>query len=68
MIVEDEKEMAMIPLDLNENPRASIALPLEVSNQVNPCFVDVLQPCFANVLRRNAEIRDCSKHIELKMI
>jgi hypothetical protein len=58
MIVEDEKEMAMIPLDLNENPGASIALPPEVSNQVNPCFADVL--------RRNAEIRDRSKHIELK--
>jgi hypothetical protein len=58
MIVEDEKEMAIIPLDLNENPGASMSLPPEVSNQVNSCFADVLQ--------RNAEIRNHSKHIELK--
>jgi hypothetical protein len=58
MIVEDEKEIATIPLDLNENPGASIALSLKVSNQVNPCFAYVLGP--------NAEIRDRSKHIELK--
>jgi hypothetical protein len=58
MIVKDEKEMATIPLVLNENPGAYIVLPPEVSNQVNPCFADVL--------RRNAEIMDRSKHIELK--
>jgi hypothetical protein len=58
MIVEDEKEIARIPIDLNVNPGASIALPPEVSTQANPCFADVL--------RRNSEIQDNSKHIELK--
>jgi hypothetical protein len=58
MIIEDEKELARIPIDLNMNAGASIVLPLEVSTQSNPCFVDVL--------RRNAEIRDNTKHIELK--
>jgi hypothetical protein len=60
MIIVEVKELTNIPLDLNESPGASIALPLEVTNQVNPCFADVL--------RRNSEIRDNSKHIELKII
>jgi hypothetical protein len=58
MIVEDEKRHVEIPIDLNMNPGASIALPPEVSTQANPCFADVL--------RRNNEIRDNSKHMELK--
>jgi hypothetical protein len=58
MIVEDEKQEVQIPIDLNMNPGASIALPPEVSTQANPCFADVLL--------RNNEIRDRSKHIELK--
>jgi hypothetical protein len=58
MIVEDEKQEVQIPIDLNMNPGASIALPPEVSTEANLCFADVL--------RRNNEIRDSSKHIELK--
>jgi hypothetical protein len=58
MIIEDEKEKAKIHIDLNVNPGASIALPPEVSTQVNPCFEDVL--------RRNSEIQDNSKHRALK--
>jgi hypothetical protein len=58
MIVEDEKQEVAIPIDLNMNPGASIALPPEVSTEANLCFADVL--------RRNNEIRDSSKHIELK--
>jgi hypothetical protein len=58
MIVEDEKQEVTIPIDLNMNPGASIALPPKVSTEANPCFADIL--------RRNNEIRDSSKHIELK--
>jgi hypothetical protein len=58
MIIEDEKEQARIHIDLNVNPGASIALPPEVSTQVNPCIQDVL--------RRNLEIQDKAKHIALK--
>jgi hypothetical protein len=42
IIIEDEKEQAMIHIDLNVNPGASIALPPEASTQVNLCFKDVL--------------------------
>jgi D-lyxose ketol-isomerase len=48
MIIENKKEQAKIHIDLNLNPGASIALPPEVSTQVNPCFQDVM--------RRNLEI------------
>jgi hypothetical protein len=48
MIVEDEKELVKIPLDLNENPSATIVLPLEVSTNRNP------NPCFIEVLTRNS--------------
>jgi hypothetical protein len=41
-IIEDENEQAKIRIDLNMNPGASIALPPEVSTQVNPCFQDVI--------------------------
>jgi hypothetical protein len=58
MIIEDEKEKAKIHNDLNTNPGASIALPTEVSTQVNLCFEDVL--------RRNSEIQDNLKHTALK--
>jgi hypothetical protein len=58
MIIEDEKDLARIPIVLNMNPDASITLPPEVSTQSSPCFADVL--------RRNAEIRDNTKHIEIK--
>lgn len=60
MIVEDEQEMAEIPLDLNENPGASFVLPPEVRNSSDP------NPCFAAVLRRNSSIRDRAKHMQLK--
>jgi hypothetical protein len=34
MIVEDEKELVRTPLDLNENPSATIVLPPEVSKMI----------------------------------
>uniref|UniRef100_A0A0A9H511 Uncharacterized protein n=1 Tax=Arundo donax TaxID=35708 RepID=A0A0A9H511_ARUDO len=44
MIVEDEKELAKIPLDLNEESSTTIVLPPEVGTSENPnsCFVEVL--------------------------
>lgn len=60
MIVEDEKELVEIPLDLNENPSATIVLPPEVSTSSNP------NPCFAEVLSRNYDIRARKTHVELK--
>jgi hypothetical protein len=46
MIVEDEKELVRVSLDLNENESATIVLPLEVhtSDILNPCFADVTLP------------------------
>ncbi|TVU11822.1 hypothetical protein EJB05_45428, partial [Eragrostis curvula] len=58
MIVEDEKDLARVPLDINEIPGSSIALPPEVSTTANPCFAQVLQ--------RNAAIQARSTHVELK--
>jgi hypothetical protein len=60
MIVEDEKDLVKIPLDLNENPSAIIVLPPEVSTNRNP------NPEFAEVLTRNSAIRDPSTHKQLK--
>jgi hypothetical protein len=56
-----EKELVKIPLDLNENPSATIVLPPEVSTNSNP------NPCFTDVLTRNAAIRASSTHKQLKM-
>jgi hypothetical protein len=50
MIVEDEREDVKLHIDLNENPGASFALPPEVNTSHNPCFADVM--------RRKATIRD----------
>jgi len=36
MIVEDEKELVRIPLDLNENPSATVVLPSEVRQLFYP--------------------------------
>jgi hypothetical protein len=58
MIIEDENEQANIRIDLNMNPGASIALPPEVSTQVNPCFQDVIW--------RNSQIQDKAEYIALK--
>uniref|UniRef100_A0A8R7PN84 Nuclease HARBI1 n=2 Tax=Triticum urartu TaxID=4572 RepID=A0A8R7PN84_TRIUA len=58
MIVEDEREMVTTPLDLNETPGSSVVLPLEMKVGGNTCFADVLQ--------RNAGIRDRSTHTQLK--
>jgi hypothetical protein len=60
MIVEDEKDLVRIPLDLNENPSATIVLPPEVSTNSNP------NPDFAAVLARNSAIRAPSTHKQLK--
>jgi len=60
MIVEDEKELVRIALDLNENPSATIVLPPEVSTNDNP------NPCFAEVLNRNSSIRASSTHKQLR--
>ena len=58
MIVEDEREMVTTPLDLNETPGSLVVLPLEMKVGGNTCFADVL--------RRNAGIRDRSTHTQLK--
>ncbi|XP_044957328.1 uncharacterized protein LOC123408239 [Hordeum vulgare subsp. vulgare] len=58
MIVEDEREMVTTPLDLNETPGSSVVLPPEMKVGGNTCFADVL--------RRNAGIRDRSTHTQLK--
>jgi hypothetical protein len=42
MIVEDERDNVKIHIDLNDNPRASFALPPEVNTSHNPCFTDVM--------------------------
>ncbi|XP_012699996.1 uncharacterized protein LOC105913484 [Setaria italica] len=60
MIVEDEKELVKIPLDLNDNPSATIVLPPEVRTSDDP------NPCFVEVLRRNKVIRARSTHKQLK--
>ena len=59
MIVEDEKELVRVPLDLNENPNASITLPPEVGTSTTT------NPVVANVLRRNSAIRARSTHVKL---
>ena len=59
MIVEDEKELVRVPLDLNGNPNASIALPPEVGTSTAPKSV------FADVSRRNSAIRARSTHVKL---
>jgi hypothetical protein len=61
MIVEDEEELVKIPLDINENPSATIVRPPEVSTNSNP------NPCFVDVLTRNVAIWDSSTHKQLKM-
>ena len=43
MIVEDEKELVTIPLDLNENRSATIVLEVSTNDNSNPSFVEVLQ-------------------------
>ena len=60
MIVEDEKELVRVPLDLNGNPNASIALPPEVGTSTAPKSV------FADVSRRNSAIRARSTHVKLR--
>jgi hypothetical protein len=58
MIVEDEQEMAAIPLDLNESGGTSVVLP--------PVFTHGNIPEFADVLRRDSTIRARPTHVELK--
>lgn len=58
MIVEDEREEAVIPIDLNENPGASFVLPSEVNIGGNLYFADVLH--------RKATIRARPQHTQLK--
>ena len=43
IIVEDEKELVTIPLDLNENRSATIVLEVSTNDNSNPSFVEVLQ-------------------------
>ena len=58
MIVEDEKELVTIPLDLNENRSATIVLEVSTNDNSNPSFVEVLQ--------RNSATRARSTHMQLK--
>jgi hypothetical protein len=51
MIVEDEKELVRVSLDLNENASSTIVLPPEVHTNDSP------NPSFADVLRRNYAIQ-----------
>jgi len=61
MIVEDEREEAIIHIDLNESPGASFAVPhAKVKIGGNLCFVDVLRMC------TNATIRAHPQHTQLK--
>jgi hypothetical protein len=60
MIVEDEKDLVRIPINLNENPSGTIVLPPEVNTNDNP------NPCFVEVLNRNSAIRATSTHRQLK--
>ena len=60
MIVEDEKELVRVSLDLNENASATIVLPPEVHTSDNP------NPCFAEVLRRNSAIQARPTHRQLR--
>ncbi|XP_015697625.1 uncharacterized protein LOC102716264 [Oryza brachyantha] len=60
MILEDEKDLVRIPLDLNENPSATIVLPPEVQTNDNS------NPCFVDVFNRNSTIRAGSTHRQLK--
>jgi hypothetical protein len=58
MIVGDERDEATIHIDLNEIPRASIALPPEVNIGGNLCF--------AYVLRKKADIHARPQYTQLK--
>jgi hypothetical protein len=60
MIVEDEKELAKIPIDLNECPSGSFALPPEVKTSSNP------NQYYAAQVHRNANIRDRAQHVKLR--
>ena len=60
MIVEDEKESIREVLNLNENPSATIVLPLEVQTSDNP------NPCFVEVLHRKSAIKARPTHRKLK--
>ena len=60
MIVEDEKEEAGNMLDLNEEAGSSIVFP--------SVFAHGDMPIFAEVLERDARIRDRLMHKALKMI
>ena len=60
VVVEDEKDLIREVLDLNENPSATIVLPLEVRTSDNP------NSTFAEVLRRNSTIKARPTHRKLK--
>lgn len=60
MIVEDEKELVRVSLDLNENASTAMVLPAEVHTSDNP------NPCFADVLRRNSAIQARPTHRQLR--
>ncbi|XP_015695402.1 uncharacterized protein LOC102709859 [Oryza brachyantha] len=59
-IVNDEKELVKIPIDLNENPSASFALPPEVGTSSNP------NQKYAALLRRHAHLHDRPTHVKLQ--
>ena len=60
MIVEDEKELVRVSMDLNENASATIVLPPEVHTSDSP------NPCFVVVLRRTSAIRARPTHRQLR--
>jgi hypothetical protein len=60
MIVEDEKDLVRVSLDLNENASTTIVLPSEVHTSDTP------NPCFTDVLRRNSAIQARPTHRQLR--
>ena len=59
MVIEDEKDIELVPIDLNETPSTSIVKEATISqNQDNPEMEQVIQ--------RNAIIRDRATHRQLQ--
>jgi hypothetical protein len=60
MIVEDEKELVRVSLDLNENASSTIVLPPKVHTSDSP------NSSFTDVLRRNSAIQARPTHRQLR--
>jgi hypothetical protein len=58
MVIEDEKDMNQLPLDLNETPSTSTVKEATISQGHNPEMEQVIE--------RNVIIRDCTAHRQLQ--